>query len=70
MSSMTPPLEMEMEVETETEIEAVVDRLSSKQCGICGATFSRHEHLTRHIKTHSHEKPYKCTLCGKDFARQ
>ncbi|KAL7780899.1 hypothetical protein V8C43DRAFT_299437 [Trichoderma afarasin] len=43
---------------------------TEKKCDICDATFSRQEHLVRHIKCHTREKPFKCLICGKGFARQ
>ncbi|KAJ4865634.1 fungal specific transcription factor domain-containing protein [Trichoderma breve] len=43
---------------------------TDKKCDICDATFSRQEHLVRHIKCHTREKPFKCLICDKGFARQ
>ncbi|KAK3896493.1 hypothetical protein C8A05DRAFT_39966, partial [Staphylotrichum tortipilum] len=40
------------------------------KCNMCGAVFSRHEHLTRHRKSHTREKPFGCPVCSKKFARQ
>ncbi|KAL5341057.1 hypothetical protein BJX70DRAFT_396113 [Aspergillus crustosus] len=39
------------------------------QCDVCQATFTRHEHLVRHARGHTAEKPFTCTQCGKAFAR-
>jgi hypothetical protein len=35
----------------------------------CGRYFKRLEHLKRHVRTHTQERPYMCQRCGKRFSR-
>ncbi len=43
----------------------------SHSCPIpmCGRLFKRLEHLKRHVRTHTQERPYMCQLCNKAFSR-
>ncbi|KAH8799730.1 hypothetical protein F5884DRAFT_115759 [Xylogone sp. PMI_703] len=40
-----------------------------KKCEICSRCFSRSEHLARHRRTHTKEKPFPCPYCGRSFQR-
>ncbi|KAJ9094991.1 hypothetical protein QFC21_005784 [Naganishia friedmannii] len=41
------------------------------QCPLetCSRLFKRLEHLKRHVRTHTQERPYTCSYCGKGFSR-
>lgn len=43
----------------------------SHSCPIpsCGRLFKRLEHLKRHVRTHTQERPYPCPHCNKAFSR-
>ncbi|KAI9375739.1 hypothetical protein BJX61DRAFT_77149 [Aspergillus egyptiacus] len=41
----------------------------SRICVHCGRSFRRTEHLERHVRTHTKEKPYTC-YCGAAFSRR
>ncbi|RAH84888.1 C2H2 type zinc finger domain protein [Aspergillus japonicus CBS 114.51] len=39
------------------------------QCGFCKKHYNRADHLIRHVRSHTREKPYVCHVCNKGFAR-
>ncbi|PKY05433.1 putative C2H2 transcription factor [Aspergillus campestris IBT 28561] len=41
----------------------------SLSCEYCSRSFARLEHLQRHLRTHTKEKPFTCDICSKSFAR-
>ncbi|OJJ08330.1 hypothetical protein ASPVEDRAFT_878854 [Aspergillus versicolor CBS 583.65] len=43
--------------------------IPSYQCSHCQRRFARVDHLSRHVRTHTHEKPFACGVCGKAFSR-
>ncbi|KAI5917620.1 hypothetical protein F4810DRAFT_695618 [Camillea tinctor] len=40
-----------------------------KHCAYCDRVFTKVEHLKRHQRSHTGEKPYKCDICGRSYAR-
>ncbi|KAJ5379755.1 uncharacterized protein N7496_002183 [Penicillium cataractarum] len=48
-------------------------RKTSKEeriCPVCAQAFKKAEHLARHLRSHTKEKPFNCPVCNKAFARQ
>ena len=39
------------------------------QCSFCKKCYNRADHLQRHVRSHSGEKPYPCKICNKSFGR-
>ncbi|XP_029018710.1 zinc finger protein 14-like isoform X1 [Betta splendens] len=39
----------------------------NKNCVLCGKYFARRVDMERHMKSHSEDRPYKCSFCEKKF---
>ncbi|KAL4975380.1 fungal-specific transcription factor domain-containing protein [Aspergillus desertorum] len=51
------------------EVEDTSSAAGQTKCSICQSTFRRPEHLKRHFRSHTKEKPFECTQCGRHFSR-
>ncbi|KAF2028138.1 hypothetical protein EK21DRAFT_70480 [Setomelanomma holmii] len=43
--------------------------MALKQCSMCDRTFTKLEHVKRHERSHTRERPYECPTCKKHFSR-
>ncbi|KAF1931942.1 uncharacterized protein M421DRAFT_55686 [Didymella exigua CBS 183.55] len=41
-----------------------------RKCPECCQIFSKAEHLERHVRSHTKEKPFNCYLCPKAYSRK
>lgn len=41
-----------------------------RQCPQCDRTFTRTEHLERHVRSHTRDKPFQCPSCNKRYTRR
>ncbi|GAA5800096.1 hypothetical protein HPULCUR_005518 [Helicostylum pulchrum] len=54
---------------TNTDDDSSSVRFFNCPLSACGKHFKRLEHMKRHLRTHTMERPYLCDLCGKRFSR-
>ncbi|KAH6954792.1 hypothetical protein DER45DRAFT_596627 [Fusarium avenaceum] len=40
-----------------------------RRCAYCERVFTKEEHLKRHERAHTGERPFKCHKCGRSYAR-
>ncbi|CED82303.1 urate oxidase [Phaffia rhodozyma] len=41
----------------------------TNKCPLCDATFTRPQHVARHMRAHTGDRPYPCLFCPERFAR-
>ncbi|KAI0536014.1 fungal-specific transcription factor domain-containing protein [Xylaria digitata] len=39
------------------------------QCGVCNRSYTRVDHLARHVRSHTQSRPFKCQHCNRAFGR-
>lgn len=49
---------------------APLNSKNSANCPICHQSFKRNEHLERHVRMHTMERPFVCVVCGTRFSRK
>ncbi|GFF44964.1 uncharacterized MFS-type transporter C1271.10c [Aspergillus udagawae] len=54
---------------TEPMASTPLSRRRQRLCPWCSRSFTKDEHLARHVRTHTREKPFSCSLCQKTFSR-
>lgn len=60
------------EMSNDAKLEDLADPSTSemsenKNCVLCGKYFARQVDMERHMKSHSEDRPYKCSFCEKKF---
>ncbi|KAM5374699.1 hypothetical protein ACJZ2D_006343 [Fusarium nematophilum] len=50
-------------------VHRIRPRGRQRQCAYCDRVFTKEEHLRRHQRSHTGERPFKCDKCGRSYAR-
>ena len=59
--------EGEEEEEKEITVRKGTKRKRGHECDVCEKVFRYPSDVTRHMRTHTNEKPYECDVCDKAF---
>ncbi len=48
-------------------VETIHQKMKKHQCSECMRWFASKQNLVEHIYTHTGDRPFECTICGKAF---
>lgn len=70
-TSFQPPVQHQSSEINGVDSTPSIEKTKAFVCPLfsCGRMFKRMEHLKRHLRTHTMERPYACPQCKKRFSR-